>query len=181
MTEHLPPINFEADMTRIAEEIYDELDAYTQTAALSYGDDRSRHWKPDCSSAEAYLHSVSPNRDRLKELLGEFDEWKLELQPQIELLFEEKDCFAHRVSFAVLPGVRARGILMVPKDVEFPTAAVMAQHGYTSAPEDALGLHDPDSVYHAYARRLVQRGFVVFAHKDLSFREIGRASCRERE
>lgn len=171
MTERTAPINFRADMQRIAEEIYDELDSYTQNAVVSHGDYRSRHWQPEYSSTEAYLGSVSPNRERLREILGDFDEWKLDLQPQIELLFEQTDCFAYRVSLAVLPGVRARGILLVPRAVEFPTAAVMVQHGYKSAPEDALGLHDPDSVYHAYGRRLVQRGFVVFAHKDLSFKE----------
>ena len=66
-------------MQRIAEEIYDELDSYTQNAVVSHGDYRSRHWQPEYSSTEAYLGSVSPNRERLREILT---------SPRVKLLMQ---------------------------------------------------------------------------------------------
>ncbi len=163
--------NFRREMERSSQEIYEEFDRYLQSAVLGYGAERKRRWDENGPSKDAISESSNRNRSRLIDMLGGFPDWKLELRPHCEDLFEASFCTGYSVEFDVLPGVRLRGILAIPKHVELPTAAVMAQHGYVSAPETVMGLRSPESVYHAYGLELARRGYVVFAHKNLSFRE----------
>ena len=163
--------DFREEMERSAREIYEELDRYLQSAVLGYESERKRRWSADGLAEDACVGSPDRNRSRLIDVLGRFPDWKLEPRPRCEDLFETDFCTGYSVEFDVLPGVRSRGILAIPKNVEFPTAAVMTQHGYVSAPETVLGLRAPKSVYHAYGLALARRGYVVFAHKNLSFQE----------
>ncbi len=163
--------DFREDMERSAQEIYEELDGYLQSAVLGYGAERKRRWYADDSAEDTGVGSPERNRSRLTDVLSAFPDWKLDLQPRCEGLFATDFCTGYSVTFDVLPGVRSRGILAIPKHVEFPTAAVMTQHGYVSAPETVMGLRAPGSVYHAYGLALARRGYVVFAHKNLSFQE----------
>ncbi|MCY4108645.1 MAG: acetylxylan esterase, partial [Chloroflexi bacterium] len=163
--------NFRREMERSSQEIYEEFDRYLQSAVLGYGAERKRRWDENGPCKDAIGESSNRNRSRLIDMLGGFPDWKLELRPHCEDLFEASFCTGYSVEFDVLPGVRLRGILAIPKHVELPTAAVMAQHGYVSAPETVMGLRSPESVYHAYGLELARRGYVVFAHKNLSFRE----------
>ncbi len=163
--------DFRRRMERSAQETYEELDNFLQSAILNYGAERERRWHADILSDDACGKYSDGNRSRLINMLGSFPDWKLELHPHCEELFETSVCTGYSVEFDVLPGVKSRGILAIPKHVEFPTAAVMTQHGYVSAPETVMGLRAPESVYHSYGLALARRGYVVFAHKNLSFRE----------
>ena len=163
--------DFREEMERSAQEIYEEIDRYLQSAILGYGAERKRRWRADDPSDDACVGSPDRNRARLIDVLGGFPDWKLEPRARCEGLFETDFCTGYSVEFDVLPGVRSRGILTIPKYVELPTAAVMTQHGYVSAPETVLGLRAPGSVYHGYGLALARRGYVVFAHKNLSFKQ----------
>src|SRR5262245_34275026 len=72
---------------------------------------RREFWKPDYSSPEAYVTSVTPNRERLKRILGVVDE-RLPVTMQYTgttsqpaLIAETETFKVYTVRWPVLPGV----------------------------------------------------------------------------
>ena len=77
---------------------------------------------------------------------------------------ERPDHTVYAVSLGMLPGVRLFWLLMlVPKGITEPRAAVVTQHGLGGAVQAVAGLLEQDDAYHSYGRRLAERGYVVFA------------------
>ena len=144
--------------------IYDELDEYVQNLVLGAGPERERKWSRDFSSEAAYLTSVEVNRRHFVDQLGGFPSESLPLDPTLEPLFEARDCIAFTVSIAAFPGVRAHGILLIPKDSPLPAPAIIVQHGMGGSPEHAIGITEPDGIYKSFGRRLAARGYVIFSH-----------------
>jgi len=67
----------------------------------------------------------------------------------------------YRVAIAILPGVHAEGIYIVPKALTAPAPLVIAIHGGAGSP--ALALFNGGTNYHDMVRGGVKRGFAVFA------------------
>ena len=154
----------EESVVRGQQVIYDELDEYVQNLVLGAGPERERKWSRDFSSEAAYLTSVEVNRRHFVDQLGGFPSESLPLDPTLEPLFEARDCIAFTVSIAAFPGVRAHGILLIPKDSPLPAPAIIVQHGMGGSPEHAIGITEPDGIYKSFGRRLAARGYVIFSH-----------------
>ena len=61
------PLTMEGD---IASQLVDGVDKFLLQQIEASVDERSKHWKRDVSSAEAYNKSIEPNRQRLAHILG---------------------------------------------------------------------------------------------------------------
>src|SRR5688572_14758400 len=107
------PLEIKGDLARV---MLDGIDRYLSRELSASVEKRKQHWKPDYSSAEAYEKSVTPNRERLKKVLGVIDQ---RLPPAMEyvdsvkqpaLVGEGKNFKAYAVRWAVLPGVWGEGL-----------------------------------------------------------------------
>src|SRR5262245_13313093 len=54
----------------IASQLVAGVDTFLLECTTSSIDARSRHWRRDVSSGDAYNQSIQPNRDRLKLIIG---------------------------------------------------------------------------------------------------------------
>jgi dienelactone hydrolase len=120
-----------------------------------------RLWSRSYESIEAFKKSVEPNRNRWREVLNPpplRPTGPLEREPHEPL----SDLDAEWLSLP-LGGIKAEGVLVIPKDGEAPFPLVIAQHGIGSTPEKTFGLNDPGGAYHQYSRELVAAGFAVLA------------------
>jgi dienelactone hydrolase len=107
--------------------------------------ERSRFWKRDLSSPEAYVRSVAPNRERLARIMGLADKC-LPVDPlefvattAAPSLLAETDAFqVHAVRWPVLPGVHGEGLLLRPKGPIKAGAIVLPDADQT--PEQLAGL-----------------------------------------
>lgn len=134
--------------------------------------DRSRasRWTRDYSSVDAYLRSVEPMRQRLKEMLGFWVEPgqrpKL-LRTAEEMLLDEREFTARRFRFEILPGLNTYAVELKPKSPG-PHPGLIAQHGYGGTPELVCGLtplaNDEDYAYRSLGVRAAAKyGFHVIA------------------
>lgn len=125
---------------------------------------RSRHWKRDFSSPEAYTESVSTNRARLAHILGvrdkrvPFDSPELVetlTRPALLARTDKYDVLAIR--WPVLGGVHGEGLLLAPHEGR-GTAQIIAIPDATQTPEQIAGLEAGLPPDEQYARRLAQSG-----------------------
>jgi len=88
--------------------------------------------------------------------------------PRSRIVRETPQWVAHEVKLDVLPDVFAWGWLLVPRDLQpgERRPVIVCQHGLEGLPEDLLN-DDPKSqafgYYKAFAARLAERGFIVYA------------------
>src|SRR4051812_27689611 len=113
------PLEMKGDLAR---QMLDGIDRYLTKETAASVDKRHDFWKPDYSSAQAYVQSVQPNRDRLSKILGVVDKRlpvkELELvggttQGAMVAQTERYSVFA--VRWPVLPGVFGEGLILEPK------------------------------------------------------------------
>ena len=156
----------------------DQLVAYTQRLMRLCEHHRARTmWaKLDTSSPAAYQRSTAKFREAFrKELIGELPAPDVPANPRTRLVYTEKDWIGYEVVLDVWKGVYAYGLLLLPRDLK-PSQrrpVVVCQHGLEGRPRDTVG--PASNAYSAFARRLVQRGFVVFAPQNIY---IGRDEFR---
>jgi len=145
----------------------DQLVGYTQALLRTSELRRYQRWaKADASAGPGpWAASTRPYREAFhSELIGK-------LPPPDELsgartarLYDEPKWTGHAVELPVWPDVVASGILLLPKDLREGERrpVVVCQHGLEGRPED---VSDPriKSVYHAYAARLADLGYIVYA------------------
>jgi len=124
---------------------------------------RQAHWNRDTSSAEAYVRSVSQNRERLAKVIGLVDERlpfeDLELVAtltQPSLVAQGDGYSVHAVRWPVLPGVWAEGLLLDPE--ADPVARVIALPDADQTPEMLVGLAPGIVPGAQFARRLAENG-----------------------
>lgn len=154
------PLDWEGDL---AAKMIDGLHAYLDRAIVASVKQRQEKWKPDYSSPQAYLQSVEPNRQRLKQILGVVDaRVKPDLQyvggPDVGSLVAVSDNYTVRaVRWAVLPGLDAEGLLLEPKGGK-AIANVVAIPDADQTPEQIVGLACglPNPAH--YPRRLADSG-----------------------
>jgi len=140
-----------------------EAEDYLRGVLLDYEPRRRRHWNWDYSSPEAFERSVESNRRRWQEAVGAFEEDGTALDPLLEPWYEDEHFTAWWLTLGLLGGLRARGILALPKQRSGRVPLVIAQHGIGSSPERVFGLDDSSDIYKGYGRRLAEEGFAVIA------------------
>jgi dienelactone hydrolase len=140
-----------------------EVEDYLRALSEDYPNRASQYWQRDYSSVEAYLASVTDNRQRWLEAVGDFGPPLPDMNPILEPFGEDEHCTAQWVTIDLYGGLRGRAVLALPKRGQAPFPLVIAQHGIGSTPERAFGFGDEGELYHAYARRLVEAGYAVLA------------------
>ncbi len=140
-----------------------EIEDYLRAQSLDLPARREGLWARDYFSVEAYLASVAPNRRRWQEAVGQFGPAPEPPRAERSPFLEDERTKAHWVTIPFLGEYRARAILALPKQGTPPFPLVVAQHGIGSSPERVFGFDDPSNIYHAYGRRLVERGYAVLA------------------
>jgi len=125
---------------------------------------RKRFFRPDLSSVEAYAECVEEYRRQFKAMLG----WPLTLndlppRPKVRRKFVAEDDLARitRLWVETLPGLETYGLLFIPPG-DGPHPLVVSQHGGGGTPEYCSSFF-PCSNYNDMTRRVLRRGFAVFA------------------
>jgi hypothetical protein len=117
------------------------------------------HWREDAQWYRNYLRT---------EIVGQVVTQKSPPNPRTRQLFDKPKYAGYEVLLDVWPDVRAWGYLLVPKNIQ-PNErrpVVVCQHGLGGTPESVVteDTTNPEySYYHAFATRLVEQGFVVYA------------------
>ena len=123
---------------------------------------RSTYWRRDCSSREAYLRSVQPNRERFARIIGVADErvgGEIQLVGTLSrpsLLARRSAYVAHAVRWPVLEGVDAEGLLLEPEGEALANVVALPDCDWT--PEMVVGLTEGVPPGAQFARRLAENG-----------------------
>lgn len=148
---------------------FDQLVDFTQRLVRQSDNTRRAFWaKADrkSRSPEAWEKTTPQYRDYLaKEVIGQFDEPFLPLNPKSRLLYEQPTYSAYEVTLDVFPDVFAYGWLLLPKDLKpgERRPVVVCQHGLEGRPSDVADPKLDNPAYHRYACRLAEQGFIAFA------------------
>ncbi|HVU24130.1 MAG TPA: dienelactone hydrolase family protein [Opitutus sp.] len=119
-------------------------------------------FQPDYRSPAAYVRSTDSYRAAFCRSIGYPCPGARPDEPaRFEQIGEDGIGTYYRVMIAVLPGIHAEGIYIVPKTRSGPVPLVVAQHGGAGSPEQAL-FHGGAN-YHDMVRGAVKRGYAVFA------------------
>ena len=125
---------------------------------------RQAYFTPDYSSVEAYSRTTEEYRQQYKQMLG----WPLcplepALQENTEEVFVAEDDLGriYRMRIPVMEGLRAYGILFLPKG-KGPFPLVITQHGGLGTPERVGGFFGSAN-YHDMVRRVLRQGAACFA------------------
>ena len=142
-------------------------------------DKRSKFWKRDFSSRDAYTQSVEPNRKRFMQYIGVDDKReplinfkagfkdvyppvameKISTNDDHELIAETSQYRVYQVRWPVLNRVYGEGILLQPKGKA--VGNIVAVPDADQLPEQLAGLSDGIPVESQFARRLAENGFQV--------------------
>ena len=155
------PLTIEGD---IASMLVAGVDKFLLEQITASVNSRSRHWRRDFSSSEAYNLSIEPNRKRLAHILGvrdhriPFDGPELvatTARPALVGDGPEFDVFS--VRWPAFGDVTGEGLLLVPKGKK-PVADVVAIPDCGQTPEQLTGLAPGVPNESQYARRLAESG-----------------------
>jgi dienelactone hydrolase len=138
----------------------DGMHKYLDRAIKDAPKERAKLWKLDGSSPEAYAKSVVPNREQLRAMLGVVD---ARVKPKLETPTQTVWSIpgggtATPVRWAVLPGVDAEGLLLLPPKGKAVIANIVVVPHADTAPEELAGLRAGSS---DFAARLAEQGFRV--------------------
>jgi dienelactone hydrolase len=162
LTDARPHFNPRERMGRQVRQLVDYTQAVVRTSELR----RYDYWsKADTSSVEKWVATTEPYRNAFwDDLIGRFPPASEPLKARTKPLYDEPKWTGYAVELPVWPDVVASGILLLPKDLKEGERrpVVVCQHGLEGKPED---VSDPkiQSVYHAYAAQLADRGYIVYA------------------
>lgn len=101
------------------------------------------------------------------EVIGEFDETLLPLNPRSRLVAETEHWTAWDILLDVYPEFEAWGLLVIPKGIHAgeKRPVVVCQHGRNGLPRDTL---DADkTAYNNFAATLAEQGYITFAPHNL--------------
>ena len=149
------------------EVMFDGISHFAQRAAENSPAGRAAKWNWDYSSPEAYGTSVAGHRQRLRTIIGAVD--SRTPSPRIDIIVPlledspvaEGDAYSvHHVTWSVLDGVNAEGLLLVPGGTDW-TGFVVALPDADWTPEMFAGLQPGVAAQAQLARRLVENGCVV--------------------
>jgi len=140
-----------------------ETEEHLRALALDYEARAGQLWNRDYSSVAAFLKSVEPNRKRWLQAVGDFGEPLPKMDATTEPFIEDSKVLGVWVTIRLFEKMNARAVLAIPKTKTGPLPVVLCQHGIGSTPERVFGFDDPQCLYHAYGRRLVEDGYAVLA------------------
>jgi dienelactone hydrolase len=127
---------------------------------------RKEYFKPDFSSKENYVKSMDKYRiDLIKGLGWPMTEYRSNLDvPEADIIYEGEDELGkiYRLNINIMEGMTVYGILFLPKS-EPPYTLVISQHGGGGTAELCSGLFDGTQNYNDMTRRVLRKGFAVFA------------------
>ncbi len=148
-----------------------QLVDYTQNL-LRYSDGARDNffWKQfkTSSPAEWSVAAKSFQTNLWEEVIGRFPPATLPSNARSRKILEKEKWTGYEVTLDVYPDVFAWGVLLLPKDLKLGERrpVVVCQHGLEGLPMDTIN-DDPKSgaytAYKAFAARLAERGFIVFA------------------
>lgn len=152
-----------------------ELVAHTQELLRASQRHRDRtFWRTiGAKDAGQWATEVKLRRTNLwNDLIGRFPGANVPANPRSRQIYDKEKWTGHEVVLDVWPDVFAWGVLLLPKDLKpgERRPVVVCQHGLEGLPADTIN-DDPKSpgygAYKAFAARLAERGFVVFAPHNL--------------
>ena len=120
----------------------------------------------DLATPARWEEAVRPLRDYFhEEVVGRISDPMLPVRARTKKIRDERLWTGYLVVLNVWPEVISWGYLLVPKDLDLNGGerrpVVVCQHGLGGGPASTI---DPESkAYNAYAARLAERGFVVYA------------------
>lgn len=165
--DHRTGFSAEARQVRLVRGWQDYLQ--TQIAASRSARDDVFWKKVGADSPSAWADAMRPFREQFAtEVIGRLPSSTIPLNPRSRLLVEKPGWTAHEVVLDVAPDVFAWGYLLQPNNLRpgERRPVVVAQHGLEGLPADVID-EDPATrafaTYKAFAVRLVERGFIVFA------------------
>ena len=130
---------------------------------------RDRFWERDYGSIAAYRDSVASNREQWRDVLGRFPESSDDFDPTSTPILETEEAVVRRISIRPFDDeLRARAILGHPPADDGPYPLVIAQHGFSSAPEHVFGFVDPEGSYRSYGAHLIEQGYAVLAPRHVT-------------
>ena len=127
-------------------------------------------WKPiQAKSADAWAVAAPAVRSNLwDDVLGRLPAATLPANARSRKIYDKEKWTGYDVMLDVWPDVFAWGVLLLPKDIKpgERRPVVVCQHGLEGVPADTI-TDDPKAggygPYKAFAARLAEQGFVVFA------------------
>ena len=146
-----------------------ELDRHNQGLLRACAKSRDEFFGDlDCSSLDTFEETAEPYRRYFAdEVIGEFDENLLPVNPRTRLAYDEPGWKGYEVVLDVFPGLIAYEILALPDDLAAndQRSVVVCQHGLEGRPQVVVdGSRD---AYNDFGAALCKRGFVVFAPQNL--------------
>ena len=146
-----------------------ELDSFTQQLLHDAERVRDKLVWSHLNHSNGFFQVAATNRDYFwRQVIGKIDAPKLPPNPRTRPIYDQPKWTGYEVMLDVWPDVFAWGYLLVPKDLQpgERRPVVVCQHGLEGLPEDTV-TEDPKSTgykyYRAFAARLVERGFIVYA------------------
>jgi dienelactone hydrolase len=157
-----PPLTMTGDLSaQMHEAALRDMDQRIADSAPA----RAQLWHRDFSSSDAYLKSVMPMRERLKQILGLADPRvpvtieRFGDEENPALVAEMNTYRVWQVRWPVLAGVHGEGLLLEPKGP--PRGFIVALPDADQTPEQIAGLAPGVPAESQFARRLVENGFQV--------------------
>ena len=151
----------------LADRLYARLLNDTQHLMREAEFARATFWKKaDLSSAEAFAKSAAAYREHFRrEVMGELPVETIPPNPRSRPVYDTAKLRGWEVTIDVMPDVFVSGILLLPKDLRSgeKRPAIVCQHGLEGRPSDCADPNLDHPAYHAFAARLCERGYVVFA------------------
>ena len=127
-------------------------------------------WKKvPVTTPDEWREAMKPYREKFwNETIGRFPSGTVAPNPRSRPILDRPTWIGHEVVLDVLPDVFAWGYLLLPKNLKpgERRPVVVAQHGLEGLPGDVIEEDKTTRTYGSYkafAARLVERGFIVFA------------------
>jgi len=125
---------------------------------------REAKWNLTASPPADFGQIKAKMLDDYRRLVGHVPTAGTPLNPKTELALSTDKYSLYRITLDVTQGVEVYGNLLIPRDIQRQTAAVICQHGLSGTPEMTTGLGmTKDTAYHEFARHLAEQGYVVFS------------------
>jgi hypothetical protein len=163
-----------------------ELTEYTQNLARESQREREEFWRKALpADAESWDTTAQWYRDYAQdEILGRITGPRLPPHPRTRKVKETPDWVAYEVVLDVWPDVIDWGYLLIPKGIQpgKRRPVVVCQHGLEGLPSDTFDATPHTQafdLYHNYAARLAEQGFLTYAphnfyRGDNAFRQLQR-------
>ncbi|HWB05231.1 MAG TPA: hypothetical protein VG796_19520 [Verrucomicrobiales bacterium] len=161
--EKIQAIDQNARQTRLFKGILEDTQVLMRKAQAT----RGAYWKEaNFSSAENFEKSAKSYRERFwTDVTGKLPPATLPPNAKSRPIYETDKFTGWEVTLDVYPDVFSFGILLLPKDLKpgDKRAVIVCQHGLEGRPSDVADPKQDNPAYHAYAARLAEKGYIVFA------------------